>query len=201
MFLKELIDKIQNSLTKCECFLEKYQKLFGHKGPVGRSNEGRVKRKKSHSKRKAQKRKLKFLCKQCQYLVNELSPDVKTVPEEFVFKQSMKSVNDIYKLKGNFKTNNIDIDNVPSVGVKYMKALNVLFAKDSFTNEAKCLIADNLNSFSASKFWYYYEQNAIFNESESDNSENECEEKEMDEDESKNVSEDESVNEEDYDQN
>lgn len=56
---------------------------------------------------------------------------------------------------------------------------------------------------------YYYEQNAIFNESESDNSENECEEKEMDEeesknvseDESKNVSEDESVNEEDYDQN
>lgn len=139
------VDKIQNSLTKCECFLEKYQKLFGHKGPVGRSNEVRVKRKKSHSKRKAQKRKLKLLCKQCQYLVNELSPDVKTVPEEFVFKVNEKCKRYIYKLKGNFKTNNIDIDNVPSVGVKYMKALNVLFAKDSFTNEAKCLIADNLN--------------------------------------------------------
>lgn len=93
------VDKIQNSLTKCECFLEIYQKLFVHKGPVGRSNEVRVKRKKSHSKRRAQKRKLKLLCKQCQYLVNELSPDVKTVPEEFVFKQSMKSVNDIYNLK------------------------------------------------------------------------------------------------------
>lgn len=65
------------------------------------------------------------------------SQGIISVPEEFVLKKSMKSVNDIYKLKGNFKTNNIDIDNVPSVGVKYMKALNVLFAKDSFINEAK----------------------------------------------------------------
>ncbi|CAC5360005.1 unnamed protein product [Mytilus coruscus] len=144
ILLSQLHDRIKEVLQKCDKLSQKYIQLFGGKGRVGTTEIGIMRKKTGHNRRKAIKRNLKHLFKQCSVLKKELCPNLKVSNDEFSFTSNINGLQDICKNKVENETNNIDIDQVCNIGVKFAKALFVLFEKNVFTHTAKCLILENV---------------------------------------------------------
>ena len=155
-------DEIQSAVNKCEKLLSKDKQTFGLKGPSGRTDEGRTKRNLAKNRRKAVKRKIMVLRNQCRDLKKLLSPSLEIDIKSLLFDNPLIKIQDLYRLEEHTKcenqTNYVDIDSVNSIGVKYMKALHILFSKRVYTRDVECLIAQNLNSAAEKLFWDLYEQ-------------------------------------------
>ncbi|CAC5421437.1 unnamed protein product [Mytilus coruscus] len=134
ILLSQLHDRIKEVLQKCDKLRQKYIQLFGGKGRVGRTEIGIRRKKTGHNRKKAIKRNLKHLFKQCSVLKKELCPNITVSNDEFSLTSNINGLQDICKNKVENETNNIDIDQVCNIGVNFAKPLFVLFEKKMFSH-------------------------------------------------------------------